>query len=273
MNCDAKISVIMGIYNCANTLEAALDCIANQTYTNWEIIMCDDGSSDDTYSIAAEYRKKYSQQIILLKNETNLGLNATLNKCLSEARGEFIARMDGDDLCSTERFELEMQVLSEHPDIAIVSTDMEFFDENGVWGQTNKKQFPVEKDFMIKTPFCHAPCLVKKEAYDRVGGYTVDKKLLRVEDYHLWTKMYAAGYKGMNIQQPLYQMRDDRNAKNRRKFKYRFNESYVKAFAIRQLHLPLYCYVYCIRPILIGLLPSGLYDLIHKSSKTRGRKA
>lgn len=270
---DAKISVIMGIYNCAKTLGAALDCIVNQTYANWEIIMCDDGSSDDTYYIASEYQTKYPQQITLLKNETNLGLNTTLNKCLAEAKGKFIARMDGDDLCSPERFELEMLELSKHPDMAIVSTDMEFFDETGTWGQTNKKQFPVEKDFMTKTPFCHAPCLVKKEAYDTVGGYTVDKKLLRVEDYHLWVKMYAAGYKGMNIQRPLYQMRDDRNSKRRRKFKYRFNESYVKAFAIRQLHLPLYCYLYCVRPILIGFLPSRLYELIHKRSKMRGRKA
>lgn len=122
-----KISVIMGIYNCANTLGEALDCIINQTYTNWEVIMCDDYSSDDTVQIAEKYVQKYPGKFLLLKNKENHGLNYTLNKCLKVANGDYIARMDGDDLCAVDRFEKEVKVLDEHEDISIVSTDMNFF--------------------------------------------------------------------------------------------------------------------------------------------------
>ena len=254
----------MGIYNCAETLPEAIESILNQTFTNWELIMCDDGSTDDTYSVAEKYTSAYRNKIVLLKNEKNMGLNYTLNKCLTIAKGEYIARMDGDDHCSTNRFEVELDVFKREPEIAIVSTDMQYFDETGVWGNISHPTYPTKRDFLSGTPFCHAPCLVKKEVYLAVGGYSNEKKLLRVEDYHLWVKMYQAGYKGKNIHMPLYQMRDDRNAYGRRKFKYRINEAYVKAVAVKKLKLPVTGYIYALRPILVGLLPQAIYDKLHK---------
>lgn len=142
-----KISVIMGIYNCAETLKEALDCILNQSYTNWEVIMCDDCSRDNTVEVAEKYVKKYPEKFILLKNLENYGLNYTLNKCLKVATGDYIARMDGDDLCAENRFQKEVEVLEENPEIAIVSTDMLFFDENGVWGKTNTKKILQKRIF------------------------------------------------------------------------------------------------------------------------------
>ena len=258
------ISVIMGIYNCADTLSEAIDSIISQTYTDWELIMCDDGSTDNTYKIALKYKEKYRDKITLLKNDKNLGLNETLNKCLSVANGKFIARMDGDDICSPLRFEKEINILEIEHDVSIVSTDMEFFDESGVWGKISHPEYPTPKDFMYGSPFCHAPCMVRKEAFDAVKGYSVDKKLLRVEDYHLWLKMYKAGFKGKNIHTCLYSMRDDRNAYNRRKFKYRINEAYVKYLSVKELDLPAIGYVYALRPIIVGLLPKPIYKILHK---------
>ena len=103
-----KISVLMGIYNCAQTLPAAIDSILAQTEKDWELILCDDGSQDDTCLVAERYRQQYPEKIVLLKNERNMGLNATLNRCLKAARGEFIARMGGDDLCERERFRKQL---------------------------------------------------------------------------------------------------------------------------------------------------------------------
>ena len=254
----------MGIYNCGSTLGEAIDCILNQTYKNWELIMCDDGSSDNTYEIAKGYADKYPDKIVLIKNGNNLGLNATLNNCLKEARGEFIARMDGDDLCAADRFAKETAVLNAHPEFAIVSSDMEYFDTEGVFGRSHCKTYPEPGDFVYKTPFCHAPCMVRKEAYDAVGGYSDDKKLLRAEDYHLWIKMYSKGYRGCNINEPLYSMRDDRNAVSRRRFKYRINEAYVKLLAVRELKLRKYMVVYAAKPLIVGLLPTGIYKMLHK---------
>ena len=264
---DKKVSVIMGVYNCEKTLAEALDCIVNQTYHNWVVIMCDEGSTDDTVKGAEEYIRRLPDKFVLLKNKKNLGLNQTLNNCLKVAKGDYIARMDGDDLCSKGRFEKEIEILNQYPEIAIVSTDMEFFDEKGIWGKTNVLQYPQESDFLRATQFCHAACMVRKEAYMAVDGYSVSKKLLRVEDYHLWVKMYAKGYKGMNIQEPLYSMRDDRNAQNRRKFKYRLNEAYVKIYAVNRFGLSKIKYVYCIKPIILGLLPSKIYHILHRKKQ------
>ena len=99
-----RISVIMGIYNCASTLQEALDSLYTQTFQDFEIILCDDGSSDNTYQVAEENVKTH-KNIVLLRNEANRGLNQTLNKCLMVARGEYIARMDGDDRSLPHRFE------------------------------------------------------------------------------------------------------------------------------------------------------------------------
>ena len=259
-----RISVIMGIYNCAETLPEAIESIVQQTITDWELIMCDDGSADGTYDVADKYRKLFPHKIALLKNECNRGLNYTLNRCLQVATGEYIARMDGDDRCLPERFETELKVLEEEPQISIVSTDMGYFDASGLWGNISHPEYPVDRDFLSETPFCHAPCLVRKEAYDKVGGYTDDKKLLRVEDYHLWIKMYRAGYKGKNIHKQLYLMRDDRMAYSRRKFRYRLNEAYVKILAVHDLKLPMSGYIYALKPLIVGLLPPKLYDRLHK---------
>lgn len=260
-----KISVLMGIYNCAGTLPEAIDCILAQTVTDWELILCDDGSADDTYAVAEGYRQKYPDKIVLLRNEKNMGLNYTLNHCLSHAKGEFIARMDGDDLCSPDRFEKELQVLKQHPEMAVVSTDMTYFDETGTWGRSHAKPYPQNSDFMYGTPFCHAPCMARREAICSVGGYTDDPRYLRVEDYDLWVKLYAAGYRGMNISEPLYQMRDDRNAFSRRKFRYRINEARVISKAVRLLKLPFWNYIRALRPIMVGLLPAWLYKKLHRA--------
>lgn len=261
---DPVISVIMGIYNCGDTLSEAIECIVNQTFSDWELIMCDDGSNDDTYEIAISYKEKYPEKIIVLQNEKNRGLNYTLNKCLKQAKGKYIARMDGDDRCDKERFAIEINVLEKEPEIAIVSTDMEFFDESGVWGKISHPEYPVPEDFVKESPFCHAPCMVKREAYMKVKGYSVSDKLLRVEDYHLWIKMYKCGYRGKNIHKCLYQMRDDRNAYSRRSFKNRLNEYYVKRLAIRTFRLKKWNYLLALRPIIVGLLPNCVYDKLHK---------
>jgi glycosyltransferase EpsE len=258
------ISIISGIYNCAATLDEAIASILAQSVTDWEWILCDDASCDNTFDVAKKYADIYPEKFTLIRNERNMGLNYTLNRCLEHAKGKYIARMDGDDVCSADRFAEELSCLENHPEIAIVSSDMEFFDETGTWGRISHPEFPQKQDFLHGSPFCHAPCMVRKEAYDAVGGYSVDNKLLRVEDYHLWIKMYAAGFCGRNIHKPLYKMRDDRAAYGRRKFRYRINEAYARAFAVKALGLSATGYVFVLRPILVGLLPGWLYDLLHK---------
>lgn len=259
-----RVSVIMGIYNCASTLQEALNSLYAQTFQDFEIILCEDGSKDDTYEIALENQKQHPN-IVLLRNERNMGLNKTLNNCLAVAKGEYIARMDGDDISLPERFAKEVAFLDSHLEYAIVSTPMIYFDENGEFRRgVVKNQKPTKQDFVKGSPFCHAPCMVRRSAYLAVNGYSEDKRLLRVEDYHLWFKMYANGFCGYILSEPLYKMRDDRNAVARRTFQNRLNEMYVKYIGYELIGLPWYYKVFALRPLLIGLMPRFIYSWLHK---------
>ena len=260
-----RISVIMGIYNCAPTLQEALDSLYAQTYQDFEIIMCEDGSSDNTWEIAQKNKELHSN-IVLLRNQHNLGLNQTLNNCLAVAQGEYIARMDGDDISLPTRFEKEVSFLDSHPEYAIVSTPMIHFDENGEFMRGNCKEGePNISIFNSGSPFCHAPCMVRSIAYKTVGGYTISPRLLRVEDYHLWMKMYAHGYKGYNLSEHLYAMRDDINATKRRTLKARINGINAHWIAYRTLNLSFAAFVrYSVMNLILGMIPIVLYNFLRK---------
>lgn len=261
----AKISVLMGIYNCAPTLQEALDSLYAQTYQDFKIILCDDGSKDDTLKIAEDNARQH-ENVIVIKNERNMGLNYTLNHCLKYADTEYVARMDGDDLSMPTRFEKEIKFLDEHPEYAIVSTPMVHFDENGEFmrGAVEEGE-PHKSKFNYGSPFCHAPCMVRTKAYKDVGGYTVDERLLRMEDYNLWMKMYVAGYRGYNLPNYLYSMRDDKNAIKRRTLKARINGINAHWIAYKELHLSflLFC-KYAVGNVMLGLLPIGIYKFLRK---------
>ena len=261
-----RITVLMGIYNCGSTLPEALDSLYAQTYQDFKIILCEDGSKDDTYVVAKQYADKYDN-ILLIRNEKNMGLNYTLNRCLEYADTEYCARMDGDDISLPTRFEQEIKFLDEHPEYAIVSCPMIFFDESGDYMTSKAIEKPQPRDFAKGSPICHAPCMVRTKAYKKVGGYSVDRKLLRMEDYHLWIKMYAAGYRAFNLQEALYKMRDDENAYKRRTWGARKNEIYVRHIGYKLLELPWYYQIYTLRPLIAHFVPKRFYNLIHKRNR------
>lgn len=269
MDTEVKVSIIMGIYNCQDTLCEAIDSILNQTFSDWEFIICDDGSKDDSLLIAQKYQSEYPNKFVILKNSENMGLNYTLNKCLKFVRGEYVARMDGDDISLSDRFEKQVSFLNSHPEFAIVSTPMIMFDENGDWGQTSVIREPQVTDFVFHTPFfCHAACMIRTNAYQDVDGYTIDTKLLRFEDCNLWFKMYSQGYRGYNLSEPLYKMRDDRNAMLRRKFSIRMRGVYVKYIGFKMVNIPRRYYfsliIELMKCFIIGICPNKLYSYFHK---------
>lgn len=259
----ARISVLMGIYNCASTLPEALDSLFTQSFQDFQIILCDDGSMDDTYAVAQSYADKHDN-IILISNGENKGLNFTLNHCLEYADTEYCARMDGDDISLPTRFEKEIEFLDTHPEFAIVSCPMIHFDEKGDFRKGSGGGVIYKKSFLHGSPICHAPSMTRTSALKSVGGYSVDKRLLRVEDYNLWFRMYAAGFKAFHLKEPLYKMRDDRNAKARRNWRARRNEMYAMSTGFKMLDMPWYTQFYALRPLLAHLAPSWLYNWYHK---------
>lgn len=262
-----RISVIMGIYNCAPTLAEALDSLLGQTYQGFKVILCDDGSKDNTVEVAQSFVDRYPDKFLLIKNDKNLKLAATLNHCLEYVDTEYVARMDGDDISLPERFEKEICFLDSHPEYALVSCPMIHFDEQGDFKVGTGGGEPSKEVFLRKTPFCHAPVMVRTSVYKAVGGYTVKPTTERREDYYLWYKVYKAGYRGFNLSQPLYKMRDDRNARARRiSIKSRINAyrctlEIGKGLGLKNVRL--HASVSLLK-ILVPLIPYNLYQFLRK---------
>ena len=106
--------------------------------------------------------------------------------------------------------------------------------------------------------------MMRKACMDKVNGYTEDVRMLRVEDVNLWIKLYAAGYRCYNIQEPLYRMRNDKNAFNRRKYKYRINSTYTRLKGCRELKLGAKYYLYACVPMIVGLVPMRVKYMLRK---------
>lgn len=259
-----RISVIMGIYNCAPTLVEALDSLLAQTYQGFKVIMCDDGSTDNTMEVAQNYVAKYPGKFILIRNERNLKLAATLNHCLEYADTEYIARMDGDDLCDPKRFEIQLKFLDEHLEYSHVSTSMKLFDEDGFYGcSAARDTMPGAKSFLVGTPYFHASSMIRTEAMQKVGGYTATLAVERIEDYYLWYKFHRAGLQGYNMREPLYWMRNDKNAFARRRFSDRLRSFKVKTEVCKGLGLKIGL-LYALIDLSKGLVPYRLVRYIRK---------
>ena len=257
------ISIMMGVYNCASTVEEAVHSIIAQTVTDWELIICDDGSSDNTYEVVQELARR-EPRIVLIRNDRNMGLAPTLNHCLSIARGTYTARMDGDDLCAPDRFEKELALLESDPTCAVVSCSMLSFDEEGFYGQSVYPERPEISDLLRASPFCHAGCMMRRNVLTALNGYNEHPSVERFEDYDLWCRLYQSGYYGRNLSEPLYSMRDDRNAFHRRKMKYRIR-SFLYGIKIYRAFRPGIRYIpYVIAPVIKGLLPEKLYTFLRR---------
>ena len=262
------ISVLMGVYNCAATVEEAVQSILDQTVTDWEFIICDDGSADNTFEIVRALAEK-EPRIVLIRNEHNMGLAPTLNNCLRIARGTYTARMDGDDICAPDRFEKELAVLEGDPDCAVVSCAMLSYDEGGVYGKSVYPEKPDTVDFFRMSPFCHAGCMMRKKVLLELGGYNESDAVQRFEDYDLWYRLYKAGYYGRNLPDALYSMRDDRNAFRRRKMKYRLNVTKLSLKIYRDFKPGIRYFPGVVMPVIKGLLPEFLYTYLRRRKLRR----
>lgn len=265
MGCE-KISVIMGIFNCADTLPQAIESIVNQTYTNWQLIMCDDASIDNTYDVAKSYQEKYPDKIILIKNDVNSKLAFTLNHCLEYADGTFIARMDGDDISMPDRFEKEVKFLKEHPEYDVVGCAMQRFSGSGDLADVLYAVDSPDK-YTLKNhiPFFHATILARRKVYDELNGYTVLPRTQRGQDFDFWFRFYHAGFEGNNLKEPLYNVREDENAIRRRTIKGRFNALKTTWYGYNLLGYPKHWFIVTlVKTILKSLTPYKIIELYRR---------
>ncbi|TPR18892.1 glycosyltransferase [Apilactobacillus timberlakei] len=197
------ISVIMSTHNRGKKISRSIESILHQTYKNFEFIICDDYSYDNTYEILESFAKK-DKRIVLLKNNKNLGLQKSLNRCLKISKGDFIARMDDDDYSKKDRFEVELSYLRDNPDVSFVGSNIDFYSKDkGIYGAKIYPEFPSKKELIKECQFSHPSILIYSSIIKGVNGYSEDEKYYRVEDYELWLRLYSLGYIGMNIQKKL----------------------------------------------------------------------
>lgn len=264
-----KVSIIMGIYNCESTLRESIESIINQNYTNWELIMCDDCSKDNTFNVAKEYKEKYPNKIKLIKNEKNLTLGPTLNRCIELVEGKYIARQDGDDISRPDRLQKQVEFIENNPKWDLVGAGMTSFDENGNHGIRLIKEVPQPKDLMKGTTFAHATILIKSDVMRNLNGYCEEADVHQVEDYHLWFRFFENGYKGYNIQEHLYYVREDRNSYKRKNLKRRLNEIRVMIDGCRRLNLNIINYLMILKPIITIIIPRRLLMKYHQIKFSR----
>ena len=261
------ISVIMGIYNIPSKeiLEKSINSILNQTYENFEFIIIDDGSTNETFTWAEEICNG-DERVLLIKNEKNMGLVKTLNRCLEHVHGEFIARMDGDDCSQLNRFEKEIEFLKKNDDYSLVCCNVNLFDDNGVWGKRSCPEIINKKDFLFGSPIVHPTIMIRSKDLLEVNGYRDSWETNRTEDYDLFMRLFSAGKKIYTIQECLLDYREDEICYSKRKYKYRINEFVVRLKGFKSLKLYPIGYIYAFKPLIVGLIPQKVLRTFRKNN-------
>ena len=270
------ISVIMGVHNGEKTIKRAIDSILNQSFKDFEFIICDDCSTDNSFNLLVNIAKQDSR-IVVLRNNTNLGLAATLNKCIIEARGVYIARMDDDDISHYDRFAKQVDFLNLHKKYAIVGTRRNTFDENGIWNTYGDFGELTKEDIISGHIFTHPTVMIRKEALKNIGGYTVSPRTMRGQDFDLWCKMYANNYIGYVLEDVLFDYYEDRNKLKEVKFKYRWNNFRTHKIWRKKMELPKKYDIYAYKELFAAFIPK--FILIARKMKisetgdpTRGKR-
>lgn len=208
---DAKtplVSVVMSVYNGEQWLPSAIESIIHQTYSNWEFIIVDDNSNAATKEILSRYSNHPKFNILV--NKTNLGLTKNLNTAIANANGELIARMDADDISSSERFEKQVAFLIQHPDASVISSFIECIDQNGNqkenWADDrNANSWRKIKALLPwKSCLAHPTVMFRKNVFEK---YKYNESQLHSQDWDLWLQLAADNKIIEKINEPLLQYR------------------------------------------------------------------
>lgn len=263
------ISVLMGVLyrrESVNLLERAIRSIQNQTYSNWELLICDDGSTETAWQYLNEIATQ-DERIHLIRSCKKTDLASKLNWCLAQAKGSYIARMDDDDWSDPQRFEKQLCALEYKPAIAFVGSNVRLWRDEHVVGVWELPEQPRVRDFLFVQPFVHPTLMFRRKALEAVGGYCEEPRCLGCEDYDLLLRLYEAGFTGMNIQEPFLVYTLPAVGRKKRTMALRWNEGKTRYIRFKALGLLPGALPYVIKPVLVGLLPKSLLIRLKRMSK------
>lgn len=197
-----EVSIVMPVCNGGETVQAAIESIQHQTFHDWEFIIVDDGSTDNTADILKR-KSEEDSRIKIIRNKINMGLSASLNRGCKRAKGQLIARMDADDISLPTRLEKQFNFLKEHDEVSVLGTAILAKDDTGkIVGTVSRPSHhkELQQQILYKLPFFHPTVMMRRTFLEQYGWY--DENLLWGEDYELWsrsidTALYA------NLSEPL----------------------------------------------------------------------
>ncbi len=255
------ISVIMSVYNAQDDVKAAIDSILAQNFTDFEFIIIDDGSSDNS----ADIIKSYDDPRIKLHSQKNTGLTKALNKGVSLAKGRYIARQDADDVSYPQRLQKQFEILESRPDVNLLGSNADDHYPDGYkaqWGHYDEDE--LQRIVYFKTPFPHSSAMMRTDIIRKLGGY--DESFKTAQDMELWMRFAAQGPIAM-IKEPLIQRgvgagaistkRRWRQAYDALRARWRHNAGTGRALAV----------YHALRSLLISLVP---YSLVKRWRSAKG---
>lgn len=199
-----EITVLLCVYNGAAHLREAIESVLFQSFTDFELLIIDDGSTDTTSDIV---KSLCDRRIRSIRHDTNRGLITRLNEGLAEAAGRYIARMDADDLCHRERLDRQFQFLEGHPEVGVVGSAVRIIDATGRGRIVY--QYPEEHEVIdwvmpFVCPLVHPSIMMRRDLVRSVGGYSADA--VHAEDYDLWERLLPRT-RLANLPEPLLNLR------------------------------------------------------------------
>ncbi len=205
-----KISVILPCYNAEEYLRESIDSILNQSFSDFELIIINDGSTDSTFQIISEYK---DDRIILILNETNLGLIRTLNIGISKSRGELVARMDADDISRPERFQKQLEYLLKHPKVGVCGTWMHMIHNQTIYKQRYLLSDQIKSVLLFANPIVHPSVMFRKSIFENENEI-YNSNYPHAEDYALWVSLIEKTEFAI-IDEPLFEYRAHTNQVSR----------------------------------------------------------
>lgn len=205
------VSILMPAYNCERFVKEAIDCILNQTHTNWELLIADDASRDKTRKTIDGYN---DVRIKRFHNTENLGYLKTWNKLIAEAKGEYITFLDADDTCTYDRLELLLNAFETDKSLGAVGSNYQRIDKHGAIKYTSDFAL-LHDEIVAKIPaqfdVVGSGLMIKREVYETIGCYNEFFNRIGAEDYY-WIYLITEKFKIANIKKPLYNYRFNENS-------------------------------------------------------------
>lgn len=256
------VSVIMPVYNAQGYVNAAIRSILGQSAKKWEFLIVDDASTDTSGKII---RKFTDPRIKILKNKRKLGVARSLNIALERARGNYIARMDADDISLPERLAIQVSYLTTHPNIGVVGSWVFLIDEKGkLIGEKHLPITPeaVKRQLSYVNPFIHSSVMFRKQLFTDYGGY--DPRLEGAEDYDLWMR-YLRYSKGINLPQILLKYRLTQKSVSSLESA-RLNRAYARTQfkKVRDYGYPTWQIVFALKAYMSALIPYHLKKILYR---------